>query len=67
MDADDVDGMVCLMTAECKDDHALSGVMKLAIREMHEPLLTYDLYSDFVALSNSSFTFFHLVDHFIGK
>jgi hypothetical protein len=25
--------------------------MKLAIREMHEPLLTYDLYTEFVALS----------------
>lgn len=34
--------------SEVKDDHALAGLMKVAIREMHEPLLMYDSYQKLV-------------------
>eukprot|EP01114_Cavostelium_apophysatum_P010623 TRINITY_DN2457_c0_g3_i1.p1 TRINITY_DN2457_c0_g3~~TRINITY_DN2457_c0_g3_i1.p1 ORF type:complete len:1191 (-),score=436.75 TRINITY_DN2457_c0_g3_i1:57-3629(-) len=35
-----------------KDCHAIAGLFKLWLRELPEPLLTYDLYSTWVALSN---------------
>lgn len=33
-----------------KDIHALSGLLKLCVRELYEPLFTWDNYSDFVTL-----------------
>ncbi len=38
---------------EITDIHALTGVLKLAIRELPEPLLTYPLYTPFVKLRMS--------------
>lgn len=34
--------------SEYKDDHALSGLLKLSLRSMSEPLLTFDRYQDLV-------------------
>eukprot|EP01006_Ploeotia_vitrea_P036897 TRINITY_DN66068_c8_g1_i2.p1 TRINITY_DN66068_c8_g1~~TRINITY_DN66068_c8_g1_i2.p1 ORF type:complete len:847 (-),score=508.45 TRINITY_DN66068_c8_g1_i2:315-2855(-) len=37
---------------EVKDDHALAGMLKQCIRELSEPIMTYDLYKPFVSLAS---------------
>lgn len=37
---------------EGQDCHAIAGLLKLWLREMPEPLLTYDLYDNWVACAS---------------
>jgi len=38
--------------SEIQDEHALTGLVKLTIRELPDPLLTHALYSDFVKVAS---------------
>jgi hypothetical protein len=40
--------------AECTDAHAIAGVVKLFLREMPEPLLSYALYESWIATQGNS-------------
>ena len=33
---------------KCNDPHTVAGLLKLYFRELPEPLLTFDLYDDFI-------------------
>lgn len=34
---------------ECKDDHAVCGLMKIVLRELSEPIIPFDLYDAFIS------------------
>jgi len=40
------------MTEYHSDYHVVAGALKLYIRELPEPLLTYDLYDEFIQCMN---------------
>ena len=42
--------------AEVEDSHLIPGLLKMWLREMPEPLLTFDLYSQFIKANSSFFS-----------